>query len=209
MKSIVQVRLDGTPEQTARLRRLQVAFAEVCNSIAPVVQQTRCWNRVALHHLLYRQLRERFPALGSQMVCNAIYSVSRSARVVLQHPASPWNVNKRGAAPLPHIRFADTAPVYFDRHTLSLKNGGLSMFTLDGRMRFEVRLSAVDEARFQHARLLEVVLTSDAQGYQLTFRFGDGEEQTDRPQNDQFPKYVLVLPPSQDNETFTTVAAHA
>jgi len=209
MKSIVQVRLDGTPEQTARLRRLQVAFAEVCNSIAPVVQQTRCWNRVALHHLLYRQLRERFPALGSQMVCNAIYSVSRSARVVLQHPASPWNVNKLGEAPLPQLRFADTAPVYFDRHTLSLKNGGLSMFTLDGRMRFEVRLSAVDEARFQHARLLEVVLTSDAQGYQLTFRFGDGEEQTVRPQNDQFPKYVLVLPPSQDNETFTTVAAHA
>jgi hypothetical protein len=83
------------------------------------------------------------------------------------------------------------------------------MFTLDGRMRFEVRLSAVDEARFQHARLLEVVLTSDAQGYQLTFRFGDGEEQTVRPQNDQFPKYVLVLAPSQDNETFTTVAAHA
>lgn len=194
MNNIVQVRLDGTPEQTARLRQLQVAFAEVCNTIAPVVQQTRCWNRVALHHLLYRQLRERFPAMGSQMVCNAIYSVSRSARVVLQHPASPWNVNKLGEAPLPHLRFADTAPVYFDRHTLSLKNGGLSMFTLDGRMRFELRLAPDDEARFQRDRLLEVLLAADAQGYHLTFRFAEGEAATTAAADDQLPEYVLVLP---------------
>ena len=141
MKSVVSIPLNGTPEQFARLRALQAAFADVCNAIAPIVQATRCWNRVALHHLVYRTMRERFPALGSQMVCNAVYSVSRTARLVLQHPGSPWNVAKRGPeAPLPLLRFAPSAPVYFDRHTLSIKGGALSMFTLDGRMRFDLRL---------------------------------------------------------------------
>ena len=72
MKSVIRVPLNTTPEQYARLQALQTAFAQVCNALAPEVQRSRVWNRVALHHLHYRSLREKFPALGSQMVCNAI-----------------------------------------------------------------------------------------------------------------------------------------
>jgi len=86
MKSQVRIRLNTTPEQSARLIALQTAFAEVCNALVPLVRESRVWNRVALHHMAYRGLRERFPALGSQMVCNAIYSVSRSCRLVFQTP---------------------------------------------------------------------------------------------------------------------------
>src|SRR5215212_4601664 len=89
MNTEVRVRLNASAAQVAQLLSLQKAFAEVCNALAPVVQQTRCWNRVTLHHLTYRQLREKFPAMGSQMVCNAIYSVSRTSRMLFQHPASP------------------------------------------------------------------------------------------------------------------------
>ena len=89
MNFAVRVLLNTTPEQQARLEALQAAFAEVCNALAPMVQQTRIWNRVALHHMAYKGLRERFPALGSQMVCNAIYSVSRACRLVFQNPESP------------------------------------------------------------------------------------------------------------------------
>ena len=71
--------------------RLCSAFAEVCNALAPEVQRTRVWNRVALHHMHYRALREKFPALGSQMVCNAIYAVSRTSRMVFQMPATAQN----------------------------------------------------------------------------------------------------------------------
>jgi hypothetical protein len=42
--------------------------------------------------MAYKPLRERFPQLGSQMACNVIYSVSRAARHVYQHPSSPYNV---------------------------------------------------------------------------------------------------------------------
>ncbi|MEG2632599.1 MAG: hypothetical protein RSB42_17155, partial [Comamonas sp.] len=132
--------MQAAPDQLARLQALQLGFAQLCNALAPLVQTTRVWNRVALHHLAYRQLREQFPSMGSQMVCNAIYSVSRTCRMVFQHPGSPLHLDKLGDKPLPLLRFADSCPVYFDRHTLSLKNGLLSMFTLDGRMRFQLSL---------------------------------------------------------------------
>jgi len=134
----------------------------VCNQLAPEVSRSRVWNRVALHHLHYRTLREQYPALGSQMVCNAIYAVSRTARLIYQSPASPFNVQKMGDRPLPALRFAETCPVYFDRHTLSLKQGKLSLFTLDGRMQFELTLKPEDVALFEQGKLREIVLSRGA-----------------------------------------------
>ena len=170
MLPTLRIPLHVAPDQVARLQALQAGFARVCNALALLVQQTRVWNRVALHHLAYRQLREQFPEMGSQMVCNAIYSVSRTARLVFQHAQSPFNLALLGDRPLPLLRFADSCPVYFDRHTLSLKAGQLSMFTLDGRMRFQLALSAQDEERFHSQKLREVVLSQRPDGvYELTF----------------------------------------
>jgi hypothetical protein len=156
MNFLLRVPLNANAEQLVRLQALQAAFARVCNALAPTVQQTGVWNRVALHHLTYHKLRERFPELGSQMVCNAIYSVSRTSRIVFQHAQSPFNLNKLAGKPLPLLRFSDSCPVYFDRHTLSVKNGQLSMFTLDGRMRFALALNSADEASFNEKNYVKL-----------------------------------------------------
>ena len=170
MTSMLRISLNASPEQAQRLQALQTGFAQVCNALAPLVQQTRVWNRVALHHLAYRQLRQQFPEMGSQMVCNAIYSVSRTSRLVFQHPDSPFSLQRLGSKPLPLLRFADSCPVYFDRHTLSLKAGQLSMFTLDGRMRFQLTLGAEDEQAFHACKLREIVLARRPDGvYELSF----------------------------------------
>lgn len=158
MNFLVRVPLNTTPEQHARLCALRRVFAQVCNALTPEVQRSRVWNRVAMHHLHYRALRERFPELGSQMVCNAIYAVSKMARAIYQHPNSPYNLTRRPGLSLPLLRFAETCPVYFDRHTLSLKPGQLSLYTMDGRMRFELTLDEDRLALFGKARLREVVL---------------------------------------------------
>ncbi len=198
MNSLLRITLDATPEQAERLHALQVGFAKVCNAIAPVVQQTKVWNRVALHHLTYRQLREQFPEMGSQMVCNAIYSVSRTGRLVFQHPASPFNLARLGDKPLPLLQFADTCPVYFDRHTLSVKAGQLSMFTLDGRMRFELALRPEDEASFHEKKLREIVLSRGADGaYILSFLLGGEPDSKDAPSetpmpDGEIPEYIMV-----------------
>ena len=174
MNSLTRIPLTATPEQHARLLALQTAFAQVCNAMSPIVQQTGCWNRVALHHMVYKSLRARFPAMGSQMVCNAIYSVSRTCRLVYQHPTSPFNLARLAGKPLPLLRFDQNCPVYFDRHTLSVKAGQLSMYTLDGRMRFELALKPDDEAKFHDMKLQEIVLSRQRDGpFELTFSFVD------------------------------------
>lgn len=172
MNSELRIRLNTTPEQAQRLLALQAAFAQVCNVVAEVVQQNRIWNRVVLHHLVYKRLREQFPDMGSQMVCNAIYSVSRHSRIVFQNPASPFHVAKLIERSLPRLQFAPSCPVYFDRHTLSIKAGQLSMYTLDGRMRFQIDLQPDAEKRFHTQKLREVVLSQYAPAlFALSFSF--------------------------------------
>lgn len=202
MDSILRITLNVSPEQARRLEALQQGFAQLCNTLAPVVQSTRVWNRVALHHLAYRQLREQFPAMGSQMVCNAIYAVSRTCRMVFQHPASPLHLDKLGDKPLPLLRFADSCPVYFDRHTLSLKAGQLSMFTLDGRLRFHLSLEEAVEARFHTQKLREIVLSRHVNGaFDLSFLLLDqtqsaaavpAEGVLSPPESGEIPEYVMV-----------------
>ncbi|NMM78533.1 hypothetical protein [Acidovorax sp. SRB_24] len=170
----LKILLETSSAQAQQLRALQAHFAQVCNALTPTVQQTRVWNRVALHHLAYRQLRTQFPALGSQMVCNAIYAVSRTSRLVFQHPDSPFSLERLGDQPLPLLHFADDGPVYFDRHTLSLKTGVLSLYTLEGRMRFEQVLRPEDEALFHAHKLREMVLTGGPEaGFALTLWLED------------------------------------
>lgn len=193
MKSTMLIRLNPDPAQAASLGRLQALFAKACSALGPVVREHRCWNRVALHHLTYRKLREDYPELGAQMVCNAIYSVCRSARQIYQAPGSPWNVSRRPEAGLPLLQFSAVAPVYFDRHTLSIRHGRLSMFTLDGRLHFTLNLAAEDERRFREERLKEIVLSRDAQGFFLMFSFGELADTI--PDGVELPEYLIVLEP--------------
>jgi hypothetical protein len=196
MNTSLRIALDTSPEQAAKLAQLQAAFAGACNALAPLVHDTRVWNRVALHHMAYKLLREQFPDIGSQMVCNAIYSVSRHCRLLFQSPGSPFNVARLGDRPLPLLRFSERAPVYFDRHTLSLKAGQVSMYTLDGRMRFQLALRPEDEAAFHAGKLREIVLSQSSGGrFELTFVFSDQAEparETETRSPAQVPEYMMV-----------------
>lgn len=217
MNFSVHIPLDIQPEQRERLAALQQAVAEVCNTLAPIVRDTRCWNRVGLHHLAYRSLRERFPQVGSQMICNAIYSVSRTCRLLFLHPQSPFNITRHPDKPLPLLQFQPSLPVYFDRHTLSVKIGQLSMYTLDGRMKFQLNLTDADVQRFKENKLREIVLHQTQEGYRLSFTFTDpqaGEtEGTDASldESGDLPEYVLVsednLPSSPTAEAAQSVSA--
>ena len=193
MNCEICVQLRANEQQTQALERLQARFSEACSCIGEVVSEMRCWNRVTLHHLLYHKLRQQFPELGSQMVCNAIYSASRAARLIFQNPASPWSIERRQPEKLPKLMFTTSAPVYFDRHTLSVRAGAVSMFTLDGRMRFDVRLSSDEERLFREEKLKEIVLQRGGEGFVLRFFFST--EQSLRGVAQEVPDYLLVSAP--------------
>jgi hypothetical protein len=197
--------LKVSAEQDAKLRRLQQMFALACNWLAPIVRDTRCWNRVALHHMTYRQLREKFPQMGSQMACNAIYSVSRAARTVYQGAGSPFNLARWGDKPVPRIQFGAESPVYFDRHTLSIKDGQLSMFTLDGRMRFDLKIDAEDEQRFHAQKLQEIVLSRATEHFLLQFSFAQEGPPEEAPAVDaaELPEYIVMFDGAEEAQDTT------
>jgi len=196
----LRVTLNTSPEQAQRLVHLQAAFAEVCNALAPTVRDRRCWNRVTLHHLTYRDMREAFPHMGSQMVCNAIYAICRAARMLFQTPESPFHLSRLKDGQLPLLHFAPSCPVYFDRHTLSIKDGQLSMYTLDGRMKFELQISEADQARFRDQKLREIYLSQNAdKRFELVFSFSEGADADAAPAalplssgRGEIPPYVTV-----------------
>lgn len=193
MEKNFSIMLQVNAEQFERLRALQVNFIKICNAIAPILQETGTWNRVVLHHMVYHKMRQKFPHTGSQMICNAIYSVCRVARVILQHPKSPWNVEMHPQATLPSIHFLPQSPVFFDRHTLNLKGSRLSMYTLDGRIRFDLKLSEEQQNAFHHAKLKEILLVGGAKGFSLNFHFGDSVEGIPGSDNTIIPDNVTVI----------------
>lgn len=169
----VRTVLRTSPEDHARLLELQKLFSQACNQLAVTARGTRCWNRVALHHLSYKTLREAYPQLGSQMVCNTIYAVSRACRAIYQGRGSPFNIQAMGQRPLPLVQFEPDAPVYFDKHTMSIKNGQVSMFTLDGRIRFGLPLTPEHERRFRQDRIREITMARRQGAFVIDFLFAD------------------------------------
>ena len=148
-------------DQEARfLQTLQQQFSAACNLAAAIARQHHCTARVALHHLAYHALREHFPQLGAQMACNAIYTVARTFKQLeLQ----------RTNTPLPRLIFAPTAPVFFDQRTLTLKDRHVSLFTLDGRLRFNLNIDEESAYLLSNLALKEVVLMGHSGQYTLHF----------------------------------------
>jgi putative transposase len=127
MMRTASIRLDVTPEEAKALLALQTAYADACNRLVPVVQEHRCWNRVALHKQVYSRLRADTP-LGSQMACNAIFTVCKAYKAQKE-----LGRIKKGE-PVPAMHF-DRASVHYDKRTYSLKGDNrVSLNTLSGRM---------------------------------------------------------------------------
>ena len=195
MNSEIHIIFGVDEQMRERLDRLRVEFAKACNWVAPIARANHCWNRVALHHLTYHQLRRQFPDLGSQMACNAIYSVCRSYRLILEHPQSPLFGRKIQEGQLPELQFLDRSPVFFDRHTLSLQNNRLSLFTLEGRLRFGIELNAQDELKFRTEKLREIQLLANGHQYMMKMLMIGGETKVadlDLPQT-PWPDYFILL----------------
>src|SRR6266568_735884 len=126
MKRTGSFKLLTTQRQAEAFSELARLFAEACTAMVPFVQGHRCWNRVALHHLVYYQVRGRYPALGSQMVCQAIHRVADAYQTLRAHEGIPKD------RPVPTITFTP-ACVNFDHRTYSIQGETLSLFTTQGR----------------------------------------------------------------------------
>ena len=137
MKRTISIRLETTPEQNQKLETLQRAYHDACNAIVPIAAENRCWNRYSLHHLVYKQIRNTSP-LGSQMVCNAIFSVCKAYR--------SKGIQKDEVVPL--IQFRSNRSVHFDKRTYKMKGTTLSLYTLDKRIDVPMKLGSFQRKYF-------------------------------------------------------------
>ena len=123
MPYTIRIFLETANEDKLKFMKLQDAYHFACNQIVSSAVEERCWNRVALHHLVYKKVRKSSP-LGSQMVCNAIFPVCKA------YKAKAIGRNE----PVPVIQFRKNRSIHFDKRTYSIKGNVLSLYTLEGRI---------------------------------------------------------------------------
>ena len=73
-------KLDTTEEEFRKLMDTVKAFRDACNYISEVVWERRCFNPVALHHLVYYETRQRFK-LPANLAIRARDRVAASYKV--------------------------------------------------------------------------------------------------------------------------------
>jgi hypothetical protein len=67
------------------------------------------------------------------------------------------------------------------------------MFTLDGRLRFQVQVPRDLEERFANDKLREVVLLSKGQNYALRFVFGELVDKPNLPPDPDAPEFKVEV----------------
>ena len=164
MKRTISIKLEVTKEQSQQLLNLQEAFLSACNRLVSDVIEHRCWNRVALHNLTYSKIRESSP-LGSQMVCNAIFSVCKAY--------SNRNISKEQI--VPQIRFHKGRSVHFDKRTYSIKGNTLSLYTLEKRIKVSMQIGAFQQEYFSKGipREAELICKKGKWYFNLVLDFPD------------------------------------
>lgn len=169
MMRTASIRLDVSPEHVAALTGLRAAYADACNRLVSVVREHRLWNRVGLHQRAYAMLRKATP-LGSQMCCNAIFTVCKA------YKAQKELGRIRKEEPVPEIRFAH-ASVHFDKRTYTLKGESVSLNTLNGRIAVPMRPGEHQRRLLESCqpKEAELVFRKGKWFFNLVVEFGDAE----------------------------------
>lgn len=126
------------------------AFLKGCNTVSDVAYQQRSINQKKLNKLTYHVIREQYH-LGAQMAQSAINRVIGNYRTIKELHGSPWH----GKHPHYHTMGYD---LVYNRDYSVLKDGRVSINTLQGRIKFSVDWSHMPElyrhGKFGTARIL-------------------------------------------------------
>ena len=143
-------RVEATPDQSQALSDTCAAYLDCCNMVSRVVWEHKVLGQKALHQLIYRRLRDEY-RVGAQMAQSSIIRVIGNYRTIKEMRGSPW------AASQPNYHSSGYDLVW-NRDYSVLKDGRLSINTLDGRIKLPVDWAHVPEeyrrGKFGTARLL-------------------------------------------------------
>lgn len=161
MKRTISIKLLTSQDQGRKLENLQKTFAEACNAIVPQAVGNKCNNRFKLHHMCYYDIREKLPMLGSQMACNAIHKVSTAYKTLLS------NRPKLKKEDWPAISYGSRSSIHFDKRTFTLHGNAVSLFTMEKRIRAEMKLGNFQKAYMKKGTPKEAELIKKPKGWFL------------------------------------------
>ena len=120
MKLIAQVKLLPTPEQAVALKRTLELANAACDFVSKQAWQSKTFKQYDLHHLCYRDVREKF-ALSAQMVVRCIAKV-----------ADAYKLDKDTRR-----KFKPTGSIAYDDRIVSwrISDSTISIWTVEGRLR--------------------------------------------------------------------------
>ena len=136
--------------QSALLSDTCDAYLSCCNRVSEVAYNSRMLSQKKLSKLVYYELRERYK-VGAQMAQSAIIQVIGNYRAIKESQGSPWKVQPNYTTP--------GYDLVWNRDYSILKDGRLSINTLEGRLKVEVDWTRIPEeyrhGRFGTARVLK------------------------------------------------------
>lgn len=131
------------------------AFNAACNFVSGIAWQQRIFNQVALHHLTYRPIRQRF-GLPAQLAVRAIAKVAHA-----------YKTSKAVRA-----EFRPLGAITYDRRVLRLLGvSSVSCSTLRGRITVPLKIGGYQRKRLAGAALGETKLVYDPEKDRFSFVF--------------------------------------
>lgn len=144
------VLLHADARQSALLSATCDAYLSCCNRVSETAYDNRTLSQKKLNKLVYHELRERY-GVGAQMAQSAIIRVIGNYRAIKELQGSPWSAQPNYTTP--------GYDLVWNRDYSILKDGRLSINTLEGRVKIDVDWTHMPDeyrhGRFGTARILK------------------------------------------------------
>lgn len=162
-----------SPDQHAMYARLADLYNRIWGSAVSWYNASHSVNAVAAHKALYAGLRDRFPQLPSQFVCNALRDAAGAVRSWnSNHPRRGWSLRASRKKPT----------IGFDLRAMGLRGNLLTLSSMHGLKRQRFLLPPIPawiDGRYPERRLQTVTLVLDPNDLvarlTLTFRIPKAE----------------------------------
>ena len=137
MNITMKVKLNTNELHHSALLRTMNTFNDVCNNISFQAFEAKEYQKVQLHHIVYKGQREALPDFSSQLVIRAIGVVSDSYRVKRNKHQQNY--------------FKKTSAVVYDDRVITFRDSGtVNIWTNDGRM--EIPIQVYDKEKFKYRK---------------------------------------------------------
>jgi len=136
MNITLKVKLNTNEIQHNALLRTMNTFNDVCNDISSQAFQAKEYQKVQLHHIVYKGQRKALPDFSSQLVIRAIGVVSDSYKVKRNRHHQNY--------------FKKTSAVVYDDRCITFKENSVNIWTNNGRI--EIPIQIYDKEKFKYRK---------------------------------------------------------